>query len=184
VLRNDLGIVFPATAQNETLRFWLPFTETDGPFSNGHDVLNQCVSMSFGGDGGCCTCTNLGNGRYGNAGVVDMSSDFQDVGMWLPHVPRIGQFSVAIIFQAPGPGDAYLSGGDQVSATTGMGWLMSNDVVFFLVEGDFFRALFFLFFVVVVVVVVVVGVVVVLEGQFYSQIHVSSSFLYLCRRFR
>jgi hypothetical protein len=41
-----------------------------------------------------------------------------------------------------------------------------------------------LFFVVVVVVVVVVGVVVVLEGQFYSQIHVSSSFLYLCRRFR
>jgi hypothetical protein len=114
VLHNDVGIVFPASAQTETLRFWLPFTETDGPYSNGHDVLNQCNGMSFGGVGGCCTCSNLNNVRYGNAGVVDTSSNAQDVGMWLPHLLRPGGFSMAFVHQAPG--DAYLLGGGQVRA--------------------------------------------------------------------
>jgi hypothetical protein len=117
VLQNDVGIVFPASAQTETLRFWLPFTETDGPYSIGHDVLNQCNSMSFGGVGGCCTCSNLNNVRYGNAGVVDTSSNAQDVGMWLPHLLRPGGFSMAFVHQAPG--DAYLLGGGQVWTNSG-----------------------------------------------------------------
>jgi hypothetical protein len=113
VLRNEPGIVFPASAQTEILRFWLPFTETDGPFSNGHDVLNQCFSSTFGGSGGCCDCDDLGSGRYGNTGFVDESADSQDVGIWLPHT-NINQADVSMAFVHQAPSGTYLTGNVEV----------------------------------------------------------------------
>ena len=105
VIRNDIGASFPASAQSEVLRFWLPFTETDGPYSTPSNmVANQCNSMEFSSSsGGCCTCTSPSNRRYGNAGFVDESGDSQDIGLWLPH-PNIGNtYSVAFLHQTGGP---------------------------------------------------------------------------------
>jgi hypothetical protein len=114
VLRNDLGIAFPSTAQTDILRFWLPFTEPDGPYAAGHDVLTQCNSGTFGGTGGCCSCTDLDAGRYGNAGLVDETADAADVGIWLVFLFRASSGRPpAFVHQAP-PG-AYNTGGSRVS---------------------------------------------------------------------
>ena len=103
VLRNEAAVSIPGTALTEVLRFWLPFTELDGPYTT-NTVLIQCGSFRYGTDsGGCCSCTSIDRRRYGNAGFVDESGDANDIGIWLPHTNTFLEFNLAFMQQAPGP---------------------------------------------------------------------------------
>ena len=105
-LVSDPHLSWSTSWQNETIRFWLPFTSATAGWSE--DVYLGDFGFMVGRSPGCGEPGH----RCGNAGIIDESQDARDVGAaWAPHLH---------VHARPGHDIVYLHGNtDTLGSTSG-----------------------------------------------------------------